>query len=174
MVAARRIIALSVDADQRRALIEIARSRTEPANCVERAGIILAYLDEPSAYAVARARRVSQQTVTQRRDPEFEPKMAEVLRVYREVEMRRAAGNAGDAAVAVVCYDAKPGIQAISTTAPDRPPVAGRHPTIGRDHEYQRHGTVTLMAGIDLLTGQVWCATNRMRMCRRMRDERRA
>jgi hypothetical protein len=24
-----------------------------------------------------------------------------------------------------------------------------------RDHEYKRHGTVTLMAGIDLLTGQV-------------------
>jgi transposase len=31
---------------------------------VERAGIILAYLDEPSAYAVARAMGVSQQTVT--------------------------------------------------------------------------------------------------------------
>ena len=30
-----------------------------------------------------------------RRDPEFEPKMAEVLCVYREVEMRRAAGHAG-------------------------------------------------------------------------------
>lgn len=53
MVAARRIIALSVDADQRRVLVEIARSRTEPANRVERAGIILAYLNEPSAYAVA-------------------------------------------------------------------------------------------------------------------------
>src|SRR6516164_6497269 len=64
MGAARRIIALSVDADQRRALIEIARSRTEPANRVERAGIILAYVDEPSAYVVARAMRVSQQTVT--------------------------------------------------------------------------------------------------------------
>jgi hypothetical protein len=49
MVAARRIIALSVDADQRRVLVEIARSRTEPANRVERAGIILAYLNEPSA-----------------------------------------------------------------------------------------------------------------------------
>jgi len=33
--------------------------------------------------------------------------------------------------------------------------VPGSHPTIGRDHEYKRHGTVTLMAGIDLLTGQV-------------------
>src|SRR5947207_14884889 len=64
MVAARRIIALSVDADQRMALVEISRSRTEPANRVERARIILAYLEEPSANAVAGAMRVSQQTVT--------------------------------------------------------------------------------------------------------------
>src|SRR5215831_16725920 len=76
----------------------------------------------------------------ERRDPEFEPKIAEVLCVYREVEMRRAAGHAGQAAVAVVCYDEKPGIQAIATTAPDRPPVPGSHPTISRDHEYKRHG----------------------------------
>ena len=255
MVAARRIIGISVDADQHRTLVEISRSRTEPANRVERAGIILAYLDEPSAYAVARAIGVSQQTVTrclqraaelgvlaalddrartgreatitaeartwlvglacakpmqfgyahelwttrllaahardhgpsaghpclaqlaqgtvckilaahevkphkvryylERRDPEFEPKMAEVLCVYREVEMRRAAGGAGEAAVAVVSYDEKPGIQAIGTTTPDLRPVPVTHPTICRDHEYKRHGTVTLMAGIDLLTGQV-------------------
>src|ERR1700746_797097 len=64
MVAARRIIALSVDTDERQALVEVARSRTEPANRVERAGIVLAYLAEPSAYAVARALGVSQQTVT--------------------------------------------------------------------------------------------------------------
>src|SRR2546421_8565088 len=64
MGAARRIIAVSVDADQRRALVEISRSRTEPANRVERAGIILGDLEEPSAYVVARAIGVSQQTVT--------------------------------------------------------------------------------------------------------------
>ncbi len=92
----------------------------------------------------------------ERRDPEFEPKMAEVLCVYREVEMRRAAdGAANEREIAVVSYDEKPGIQAIGTTAPDLPPVPGTHPTISRDHEYKRHGTVTLMAGIDLLTGQV-------------------
>jgi len=38
--------------------VEISRSRTEPANRVERAGIILAYLDEPSAYGVAPSRPV--------------------------------------------------------------------------------------------------------------------
>ena len=58
-------------------------------------------------------------------------------------------------AVAVISYDEKPGIQAIGTTAPDLRPVPGTHPTISRDHEYKRHGTVTLMAGIDLLSGQV-------------------
>ncbi|MBO0736052.1 MAG: transposase [Alphaproteobacteria bacterium] len=46
-------------------------------------------------------------------------------------------------------------IQAIGTTAPDRPPLPGISPTVMRDHEYKRHGTVTLIAGIDLLTGHV-------------------
>jgi DNA-binding transcriptional regulator LsrR (DeoR family) len=63
MVAARLIVALLVDADQRRTLVVISRSRTEPANRVERARIILAYLEEPSAYGVARAMGVSQPTV---------------------------------------------------------------------------------------------------------------
>jgi transposase len=35
------------------------------------------------------------------------------------------------------------------------PPVPGRHAQIGRDHEYKRYGTVSLLAGIDLLKGEV-------------------
>src|SRR5438552_1873999 len=83
--------------------------------------------------------------------------MAEVLCVYREVELRRAAsaGTTEEPAITVISYDEKPGIQAIATTAPDLRPVLGAYPTISRDHEYKRHGAVTLMAGIDLLTGQV-------------------
>jgi hypothetical protein len=54
-----------------------------------------------------------------------------------------------------VSYDEKPGIQAIATTAPDRPPLPGTSPTVMQDHEYKRHGTLTLMAGIYLLTGHV-------------------
>src|SRR5215831_7513767 len=260
MVAPRRVIALATDAEQRQRLLEISRSRTEPTNRVERARIILAYLQNPSAYAVARAIRVTQQTVTrcleraaelgviaalddrpragrdpvitteaktwlvalacrkakelgyphelwtrllaaharqhgpaaghpslgklaqgtvckilaeqevkphklryylERRDPEFEPKMAEILCVYRQVAMLRAEGEniqdqdgaGGD--LAIVSYDEKPGIQAIGTTALDRPPLPGTSPTVMRDHEYKRHGTLTLMAGIDLLTGHV-------------------
>jgi transposase len=260
MVAPRRVIALPTDAEQRQRLREISRSRTEPTSRVERARIILAYLQDPSAYAVARTMGVAQQTVTrcleraaelgviealddrpragrdpvitaeaktwlvalacrkakelgyphelwttrllaaharqhgptdghpslarlaqgtvckilaeqevkphkvryylEQRDPEFEPKMAEILCVYRQVAMLRghaAMGqdSGGAESLAIVSYDEKPGIQAIATTAPDRPPLPGTSPSVMRDHEYKRHGTLTLMAGIDLLTGHV-------------------
>src|SRR5271165_6778927 len=87
----------------------------------------------------------------ERRDPEFKQKMAEVLCVYREVrlikETAAAANQEPSDAVAIVSYDEKPGIQAIATTAPDLPPEPGRHATFARDHEYKRHGTVSLLAG---------------------------
>jgi transposase len=239
-------------------LLEISRSRTEPTGRVERAQIILAYLQDPSAYAVARTIGVTQQTVTrcleraaelgviealddrpragrdpvitaeaktwlvalacrkakelgyphelwttrllaaharqhgpaaghpslgklaqgtvckilnelevkphrvryylEQRDPEFEPKMAEILCVYRQVAMLRAEPEKSQTqggGLAIISYDEKPGIQALATTAPDRPPLPGTSPTVMRDHEYKRHGTLTLMAGIDLLTGHV-------------------
>ena len=63
MVAPRRVIALPTDAEQRQRLVEISRSRTEATSRVEMR-IILAYLEEPSAYAVARTIGVTQQTVT--------------------------------------------------------------------------------------------------------------
>lgn len=94
----------------------------------------------------------------ERRDPEFERKMAEVLHVYREVAVLRdesEAGEAEPALAAVLSYDEKPGIQAIGNAGPDLPPVPGVHPGIGRDHEYKRHGTLSLLCGIDLLTGEL-------------------
>jgi len=98
----------------------------------------------------------------ERRDAEFEQKMAEVLCVYREVQiLKKAAAKAKKKAkkpgkpVTIVSYDEKPGIQAIATTAPDLPPVPGTYATFARDYEYKRHGTLSLLAGIDLLTGKV-------------------
>jgi hypothetical protein len=94
------------------------------------------------------------------RDPEFDTKMAEVLCVYQEVAILRAAEADAEKAcpeadskatdktapnVAFVSYDEKPGIQAISNTAPDLPPVAGEHACVARDHEYKRHGTLSLL-----------------------------
>ena len=83
--------------------------------------------------------------------------MAEVLCIYRQVKILKqvATANKRKEKIAVISYDEKPGIQAIATTAPDLPPVPGVHATFARDHEYKRHGTVSLLAGIDLLTGQV-------------------
>jgi transposase len=91
----------------------------------------------------------------ERRDPEFDAKMVEVLHVYKEVEIWREKGSPPPDLVAVLSYDEKPGIQAIENTAPDLPPVPGEHSTVGRDREYIRHGTVSLLAGIDLLSGEV-------------------
>ena len=95
----------------------------------------------------------------ERRDPEFRQKMTEVLCVYREVKLIKATAAAAkhkpSDAVAIISYDEKPGIQAIATTAPDLPPEPGVHATFAREHEYKRQGTVSLLAGIDLITGQV-------------------
>jgi transposase len=91
----------------------------------------------------------------ERRDPEFETKMNQVLYVYKEVQLWHQVGEDASALVAFLSFDEKPGIQAIGVTAPDLPPVPGEHPDWARDHEYIRRGTVSLMAGIDLLTGKV-------------------
>src|SRR5262249_20525039 len=93
----------------------------------------------------------------EQRDAEFEQKMAEVLCVYRQVQILKKAAKSQKPRkpVAIVSCDEKPGIQAIATTAPDLPPQPGVHPTFARDHEYKRHGTLSLLAGIDLLTGKV-------------------
>ncbi len=94
----------------------------------------------------------------ERRDPEFEAKMAQILCVYKEVEILKAAGAAlagPSERQAIVSYDEKPGMQAIGATAPDLPPKPGVHAAFARDHEYKRHGTLSLLAGIDLVTGKV-------------------
>jgi transposase len=94
----------------------------------------------------------------ERRDPLFDEKMAEVLCVYREVELLKQSAIAQEQevpALAIISYDEKPGVQAIATTAPDLPPEPLRHRCVARDHEYIRHGTLSLLAGIDLVTGTV-------------------
>jgi transposase len=92
-----------------------------------------------------------------KRDAQFERKMAEVLMVYRDVNLYRtdAVHDARPAPIYTVSVDEKPGVQALGTTAPDLPPVPGKHPGIGRDHEYVRHGTLSILAALDLHTGEV-------------------
>lgn len=95
----------------------------------------------------------------ERRDPDFEAKMREVLLVYQEVALQNQKG--GTISLVTVSVDEKPGLQAIANTAPDLPPVPGRHPAIGRDHEYERLGTCSILAGLDLHTGHVTARVER-------------
>jgi transposase len=256
MVAWRRGFALIVEDEDLAKLRTIARSRSEPANRVQRAQMLLAYRDNPCYFAVAHELNVHHQTVQrcveravacgpilaledrprpgkeptitaeakawlvslacekakdygyphelwttrllarharehgpaagheclaklaqgtvckilnrqavkphkvryylERRDPEFDEKMAEVLCVYREVALLKASDSKKPTpAVAIISYDEKPGVQAIANKGSDLPPKPGTHPSFARDHEYKRHGTVSLLAGIDLLTGQI-------------------
>jgi transposase len=94
----------------------------------------------------------------ERRDPEFDRKMIEVLHVYKEVEIVNAGlmeGTLKEPSTVTISYDEKPGIQALARTAPDRPPAPHQYPTHLRDYEYKRLGTVSLLAGLDLHTGRV-------------------
>jgi transposase len=94
----------------------------------------------------------------ERRDAAFESKMANVLHVYKEVEIvnEYRQGQAGrELSMVTISYDEKPGIQALVVTTPDRPPVVGQYASHLRDYEYERLGTVSLLAGLDLHSGRV-------------------
>lgn len=93
----------------------------------------------------------------EKRDPDFETKMHDVLVVYKQVEMQfDEDGNiivpTDSPMIHTVSCDEKPGIQAIATTCEDLRPTAGNG-CVCRDYEYKRLGTLSLIAGIDLLTG---------------------
>ena len=118
----------------------------------------LAKLGRGTVSKILRANQVHPHKIRyylERRDPDFDTKMVQILHVYKQVEIWREKGTAPPDLVAVLSYDEKPGMQAIENTAPDLPPVPGKHSAVGRDQEYIRHGTLSLLAGIDLLSGEV-------------------
>jgi transposase len=94
----------------------------------------------------------------EKRDPDFDRKMQEVLMVYRDVSIyaQGAVHDARPNRIYTVSVDEKPGVQAIGLTAPDLPPVPGKAAAVGRDYEYVRHGTVSILAGIDLHSGHIF------------------
>lgn len=93
------------------------------------------------------------------RDPDFDQKMHNVLLVYKQLSLQfdergQLLPFAEDGQVVhVLSYDEKPGIQAIANTSEDLHPDES-HRNISRDYEYKRLGTVALLAGIDLQTGE--------------------
>lgn len=98
----------------------------------------------------------------ERRDPDFDSKMHDVLVVYKQISMQFNEDGMPKpfewTPVHTLSYDGKPGIQATDSTAKDRPPIpdTGNYSTICRDYEYIRLGTLSLLAAIDLLTGEAF------------------
>lgn len=83
--------------------------------------------------------------------------MHEVLVVYKQVSLQfDDSGNItvpeSGSMVHTISCDEKPGIQAIATTSDDLHPNMA-HGYVARDYEYKRLGTLSLIEGIDLLTG---------------------
>jgi hypothetical protein len=99
----------------------------------------------------------------ERRDPEFETKMKDVLFVYREIATAPVEGLKTETGKSLytVSVDEKPGVQALGLTAFDLPPVAGKHPAHGRDYEYRRLGTASILAALDLHDGHITARVER-------------
>ena len=94
----------------------------------------------------------------EKRDPDFDDKMHNVLLVYKQLSLQFDKDGKllpfDDGEVThILSYDEKPGIQAIANTSEDLMPTT-ENGVIKRDYEYTRLGTVSLLAGIDLQTGE--------------------
>lgn len=94
----------------------------------------------------------------EKRDPDFETKMHDILLVYKQISLQ--FDESGELIIPedapmvhTVSCDEKPGIQAIATTGDDLHPTT-ENGCVYRDAEYKRLGTLSLLAGIDLLTGE--------------------
>jgi transposase len=82
-------------------------------------------------------------TFKRSRDPQFTEKLVDVVGLYL---------NPPERAV-VLSIDEKSQIQALDRTQPGLPLKPGRCATI--THDYKRHGTTTLFASLDVLSGKV-------------------
>ncbi len=76
-------------------------------------------------------------------DPRFEEKLTDVVGLY--LNPRQGA--------VVLCLDEKSQVQALDRTQPSLPMVKGCGATM--THDYKRHGTTTLFAAWNVLTGEV-------------------
>ncbi len=77
------------------------------------------------------------------KDPKFEEKLVDVVGLYLDPPEKAL----------VLCVDEKSQIQALDRTQPGLPMKKGRCGTM--THDYKRHGTTTLFAALDVLSGKV-------------------
>ena len=92
----------------------------------------------------------------ERRDPDFEQKMVDILCMYQEVNAQNETAQLGEIpSIITVSVDEKPGVQAIKNIAPDIMPNPTKQSRILRDYEYKRLGTLSILAALDLHDGHV-------------------
>ena len=127
------------------------RSGRLPASCAHRPKLGLEALqeEEPKPHRVRRC--------LERRDPDFERRMRDVPTACRDACLASLEdeGTAPPRPVFTVSVDERPGVQALGNAAPDLPPAPGERPAWSRDHECARHGTVSVLAALDLHAGHV-------------------
>jgi transposase len=89
------------------------------------------------------------------RDPDFEAKAKVIVDLYQGYYDGEPLG-AGDR---ILSFDAKPQINARRRLHPTLPAAPGR--AVRYEHEYKRQGSLALLAGLDVHTGQVFASTPR-------------
>ena len=90
---------------------------------------------------------------TTEKDPQkFQTEVENVCRTYLEAPAKAAADG-----VHTVSVDEATSLQAIERNAPDKPAQPDSVPK--QEFEYTRHGTTTLTAGLDVVTGMIVCPT---------------
>jgi transposase len=90
---------------------------------------------------------------TTEKDPQkFQTQVETVCRTYLEAPAKAVTNGTH-----TVSVDEATSLQAIERNAPDKPAQADSVPK--QEFEYTRHGTTTLTAGLDVLTGRIVCPT---------------
>ncbi|QJW97832.1 IS630 family transposase [Frigoriglobus tundricola] len=90
---------------------------------------------------------------TTEKDPQtFRAEVENVCRTYRDAPAKAAAEGTH-----TVSVDEATSLQALARTAPDKPARPDHVPK--QEFEYTRHGTTTLTAGLDVVTGRIVCPT---------------
>jgi transposase len=87
------------------------------------------------------------------RDPHFAAKAKVILDLYRGFYQ----GEPLSPADRILSFDAKPQINARRRLHPTLPAAVGR--PVRYEHEYKRQGSLALLAGLDVRTGQVFAST---------------
>jgi transposase len=80
-------------------------------------------------------------------DPQKDQKIRAVCALYQQAQAAAARGQL------TFSLDEMTGIQALARIAPDHPMQPGQ--PVRREFEYERHGTLSLLAGLDVADGKV-------------------